>query len=62
MTPRRYRVKYWPTSGLVLGVMPWAVVYLRTPRIGSFPILARCYTRHRAVTICQLLNAQKGAK
>lgn len=69
MTPRRYRVQYWPTlvqywptSSPVLGVMPWAVVYARTPRLGSFPILARCYTRYRAVTICKLLNAQKGSK
>jgi len=58
MTPRRYRVQYWPTSSPVLGVMPWAVVYMRTPRIGSFPVLARCYTRHRAETICKLLNGQ----
>ena len=57
----RYRVKHWPIIGAVSQVIPWAVVYIR-PRRGSFPIMARCYTKHRATRICRALNAQKGTK
>ena len=54
---RRYQVKHWPGIGAVTQVMPWAVVYIR-PRLGSLPIMARCYTKHRATHICHALNAQ----
>ena len=56
--PRQYQVKHWPIIGAVTQVMPWTVVYIR-PRLGSFPIMARCYTKHRATAICSALNQQR---
>lgn len=53
-----FRVKYWPLAGLITGMMPWTVVYKQTPQRGMFPIMARCYTKHRAMRICRALNAQ----
>ena len=58
---RRYQVRHWPSVCAVSQVMPWTVVDVQA-RLGSFPIMARCYTKHRATHICHALNAQKGAK
>ena len=56
--PRQYQVKHWPSSGAVTQVMPWTVVYAQA-RSGSFPIMARCYTKHQATRICSALNQQR---
>lgn len=56
----RYRVVHWPDVGVIIQVMPWAVI-CRAPKFG-LPIVARCYTRATALRICRSLNAQKGSK